>query len=435
MGAAAMAIDRLARQHRDSSVPKSEAFLGHLEDYSPRQRQALLIAAENLLSGIEKRHLPSGEKKLVLNAGMRNFREPWARDFGFASYGLLSMKEHQATKENLEVFFHYQKEDGQFPIKVHSTNVLVRTIYSIFNRPQPIKAALRPKYISGHKSLSPDGNALLISAALNYVEHSADQKFLKDYWGQLKQAVHWLESLAPDPDALINQDPFSDWADTIGRSGKVLYTNVVYWKALHDMALAAKKYGFKADHAHFESRAAILTASIQEHFWRPKLGYFITSEEFTNLNTSGNLMAITWGCASSSQSHAILDKMAELGLADPVPTKPVNFPYPRNKIAIEARLGAFPHYHIDAAWLWLGAWHVIALTHMGRLDEASQMLDRLADFIVRDKIVHEVYETNGEHFSNLFYTSEAPLTWSAGMMVYAFRLFHQKLHSQDKEIE
>ena len=150
----------------------------------------------------------------------------------------------------------------------------------------------------------------------------------------------------------------------------------------------------------------------------------------TELRAALGFMAVTWGCASSAQSRAILDKMDALSLAHPVPTKPVNFAYPRNKIAIEARLGGFPHYHIDAAWLWLGAWHVIALAHMGRLEEASQLLDRLATVIVRDKTVHEVYETNGQHFSNLFYTSEAPLTWSAGMMVYAFRRFHRKLHEK-----
>ena len=59
---------------------------------------------------------------------------------------------------------------------------------------------------------------------------------------------------------------------------------------------------------------------------------------------------------------------------------------------------------------------------MGRMEEASGSLDRLAEVIV-----HEVHETNGQHFSNLFYTSEAPLTWSAGMMVYAFRC---KLHEK-----
>ena len=43
------------------------------------------IAVNNLRAGIEVRHLSDGTQKLVLCAGQRNFREPWARDFGFAT--------------------------------------------------------------------------------------------------------------------------------------------------------------------------------------------------------------------------------------------------------------------------------------------------------------------------------------------------------------
>lgn len=422
------ALQRLTEKQAAETSLESEAFLAHLNEYEGSQRKALVIAADNLLSGIEKRRLPDGEEKLVLNAGMRNFREPWARDFGFASYGLLAMEDYKATRETLAVFLKFQKADGQFPIKVHSTNVLIRTLFSILRRPQPTKPPLRPKYKSGHNSLSPDGNALLVSAAVNYARRSSDQTFLATCWEQLKAAIGWLESLAPDEDGLINQGPYSDWADTVSREGKVLYTNVVYWKALDDMASAAQEFGFKADLAHFSSRAAHISASIQNHFWRSDLGYYVTSQEFDNLNASGNLMAVTWGCASSEQSHTILDKMTEFGMAHPVPTKPVNFGYPKSNIAPEARLGRFPHYHIDAAWLWLGAWHAIALTHMERMQEASELLNRIAAVIVRDKTVHEVYETNGRHFSNIVYTSESPLTWSAGMIIYAFQRFHRKLH-------
>ncbi len=427
-GSALLSINKYLEKIRNQGSLDSDQFFEHLDEYTPKQRQALIIAADNLVAGIEKRLLPDGKKKLVLNAGMRNFREPWARDFGFASYGLLSMNELEATKQTLEVFLEFQKADGQFPVKLHSTPVLVRALYSIFNRPQPITAPLKPKYISGHKSISTDGNPLLVSAAINYVQKSVDQDFLSKYWDQLKKAKQWLEGFAPDKDGLIYQGPYSDWADTVDRSGKVLYTNMVYWKALHDMAAAAEKYKFKDDFRYFSSRSNSLNNNIQEHFWSDKLGYYITSMDFPSLNTSGNLMAVAWGCASLKQSNSILDKMEEMGLADPVPTKPVSAPYPRKNISIEARLGGFPHYHIEAAWLWLGGWHIIALTQINRLAEASQLLDRLAEFINRDNTVHEVYERNGEYFSNLFYTSEAPLTWSAGMIIYAFQRYHRKLH-------
>jgi D-alanyl-D-alanine dipeptidase len=85
---------------------------------------AAAIAAENVIGAIEERPVETGLTKLILNAGWRNFREPWARDFGFASFGLLEIHEYRVVKETLELFLHFQRPNGQFPVKVHSTNVL-----------------------------------------------------------------------------------------------------------------------------------------------------------------------------------------------------------------------------------------------------------------------------------------------------------------------
>lgn len=427
------ASSAFALSHDVQEQTEADAFLSHLGELKDLHRDALVIAWENLLSGMEIRSIEGGGEKLVLNAGMRNFREPWARDFGFASYGLLAVKEFKVVRETIETFLRFQKEDGQFPIKVFSNNTFWRTVHSVLDLPQPTHRPLRPRYVSGHNSISPDGNALLISAVLNYAIQSRDEVFLKRHWHSLEQAIRWLKAQAPDDDGLIVQGPFSDWADTIGRTGKILYTNVVYWKALHDMARAAKGFGLDAKHAEFSARSTQISASLQTQFCREDLGYCVTSREFDNLNTSGNLLAICWGCLSPQQSNRALDKIKEFGLDYPVPTKPVNFGYPRRMIALEARLGRFPYYHVNAAWLWLGSLNVIALASVGRFPESEELLDRLASLIVRDKVVYEVYKENGKPFSNLLYKSEAPLTWSAGMIIYCFHQHHRHLHSETSQ--
>jgi GH15 family glucan-1,4-alpha-glucosidase len=384
---------------------------------------AFNIASDNLLNGIEKRRLPGGEEKLVLVAGVRNFREPWARDFGFASNGLLSLGQYAATRESLEVFLQMQKPDGQFPIKIHSTTVPHRYLHSFFRREQPIIAPLRPKYFSGHGTISLDGNGLIVIAALNYARQAQDEAFLALHWQSIKKGVDWLQGYAKTRDGLPYQGAFSDWADSINRQGRVLYTNVIYWKALHELAATAPEYGKPGDELELAERANLVRNSIEEYFWRPDLGYYVTSQVFDNLNSSGNLMAVTWDLASPDQAHSILDTMHRYGMADPVPSRPVHRPYPTRYVAFENRLGGIGHYHTQAAWLWLGAWHVIALAKMQRLDEAKELLDRMAKVIVRDGEVHEVYGTDGKFLSNRLYTSEAPLTWSAGMFVYAYKFY------------
>jgi GH15 family glucan-1,4-alpha-glucosidase len=400
-----------------------------LEHHQTVETKAVLIASINLRAGIEKRCLPDGQEKLILCAGLRNFREPWARDLSFASFGLIELNEFQATREALEVFLINQRPLGQFPVKVHSTTVLDRYIHSLFKREQPIDAPIRPKYITAHNTISLDGNALLVIASLNYITRSGDVDFARTHWPALKRAVAWLESYALEDDGLLHQAPFTDWADSIARQGRVLYTNVIYWKALADLATYAVAYGEPADQAYFAAKADQLKQAINAHFWREDLGYYVTSQIFDNLSSSGNLLAIAWDLTTSAQAHAILDNMQQFKMAEPVPTQVVHRAYPAKFIAWENRLGGLAHYHTSAAWLWLGAWHVIALARMERLAEAEALLYRLSSVIVRDGAVHEVYAPDGHYLSTFWYTSEAPLTWSAGMVVYAYHVYQR--HVQD----
>jgi GH15 family glucan-1,4-alpha-glucosidase len=392
--------------------------------------KALHIAASNLRAGIEKRQLPDGQEKLVLCAGVRNFREPWARDFGFASFGLVELQEFQALRDGLEVFLINQRPTGQFPVKVHSTNVVDRYLYSLFKREQPNQTPIKPKYITAHNTISLDGNALLVVAALNYVAHSGDTDFAKTHWSALKQAIIWLEDHALEADGLLHQAAFADWADSIARRGRVLYTNVLYWKALMELAQAAPLYSNGEDRQYFERKAAHVKASINQHFWRADLGYYVTNYVFDNLSSGGNLLAIAWDLTTPEQAHAILDNMDEFGMGSSVPTQVVHRAYPRKFVALENRLGGIGHYHTSASWLWLGAWHVIASTRMGRLAEAETLLCRISKVIVRDGAVHEVYDPDGHYLSTFWYTSEAPLTWSAGMVVHAHYVFRRHLTGQ-----
>ncbi len=395
-----------------------------IENHQATDAKAIVIAAANVRAAIERRRLPNNREKVVLCAGTRNFREPWARDFGFASFGLLELEELLVARETLELFLMYQRPSGQFPVKIHSTSIIDRYLYSLFKREQPTQAPLKPKYITAHNTISLDGNALLVVAALNYARRTGDDAFIKEQWPALVQAVTWMAEHAPEEDGLLYQAAFADWADSIARKGRVLYTNVLYWKALYDMAQAAAS---PQERSYFEEKSHRVKQALNGLLWRNELGYYATSQMFDNLSSGGNLLAVAWGLATPEQAHSILDKMNEFNMADPVPTQVVHRPYPNKFIAIENRLGGIAHYHTSSAWLWLGAWHVIALARLERLEEAEKLLYRMARVIIRDGAVYEVYAPDGYYISNFWYTSEAPLTWSAGMVVYAYHVYRRHL--------
>jgi GH15 family glucan-1,4-alpha-glucosidase len=420
------------RLWRQPKLASRQVQIQRLPD-SVIEAEAAAIAQSNVRSGLEMRTLLNGEQKLILCAGARNFREPWARDFGFACYGLMAMGETTAAKEGLDVFLHYQKHSGQFPVKVHSTNILDRVLHALLWREQPITAPLRPKYKTAHNTISLDGNALLVTAVLHYAKQQPDKSFLQQWWPALLRAMAWLAEHERGDQQLLHQRAFADWADSIARQGHILYTNVLYWKAVTEMARAAQTMSQIDTAGHFETRAQQLRKAINVHFWEDDLGYFVTSKRFRNLSSAGNLLAVAWELATPVQAHSILDKMDAFQMADPVPTQVVNLPYPEKVVGLENRLAGIPEYHTSAAWLWLGAWHVIALVRTGRLEQANELFRRISEVIVRDGIVHEVYGQNGRFLSTRWYTSEAPLTWNAGMVVYAYHILQAE--AQEAGIE
>ena len=414
----------------------SKAILLGEEQFDDEEALAIFITAESLRSGIQPRRLTTHGSKEVLHAGYRNFSESWARDFGFAAFGLLTLKQYNPVKETLEAFFHHQTSHGQLPVKLHSVHVVTRFLHSFFGREQPNELMLKPKYISGHGAPSLDGQALLVIAALAYTQQTGEIRFLEDHWHKLQAAMRWLENYRKPAgdDPLLHQGAFADWADSIARHGRVLYTNVVYWKALSEMAIAATQLSYHEEAVAYFVDAEKVRRAINRYFWREDLGYFVTSDELLQLSSDGNLLAIAWGLANQEQAESILRVMERAKMAEPVPTR-VTYPsYPRHLIALENLVGGVANYHTDASWLWIGAWHVIALVKTGHMEAAQTLVSRILKVIVQDRQVNEVHAPNGQPLSSMWYTSEAPLTWNAGMILYACHIFENKRQEELKPL-
>jgi len=402
------------------------------EEFEDEEALALFIAAESLSSGIQSRRLTNRLTKEIVHAGYRNFSESWARDFGFAAYGLLALKQYNPVKETLEAFLWHQTHTGQLPVKLHSVDVVTRFLHSYLGREQPNEILLKPKYKSGHGAPSLDGQALLVIAALAYTQETGNKTFLEDHWSELKLAMQWLENYRRASVLLLYQGAFADWADSIARRGYVLYTNVVYWKALSEMAIAATRLDLQKEAIHYYVLAENVMRAVNMHFWRDDLGYFITSDELTQLSSDGNLLAIAWGLAKREQAERTLKVMEEARMAEPVPTRVTHPSYPRHLIALENLLGGMANYHTNASWLWIGSWHIIALVNTGHLEEAQKLVTRILKVIVQDRQVNEVHAPNGKPLSSMWYTPDAPLTWNAGMVIYACRIFENKRQEEHK---
>jgi GH15 family glucan-1,4-alpha-glucosidase len=198
------------------------------------------------------------------------------------------------------------------------------------------------------------------------------------------------------------------------------------------MARIATELDMPAHSDVYRQKAEQVASAIQQRFWSEELGYFVTSESLHHLSSDGNLLSIAWGLATPEQARSILRAMESSGMAVPVPTRVTSSPYPRELIAIENVLGGMASYHTEAAWIWLGAWHVIAEARCGDFVKAKELLSRMAAVIVRDKQIHEVYGRNGEPMASRWYKPEAPLTWNAGMFIYACKYYEEMNSASSK---
>ncbi len=353
----------------------------------------------------------NGETATVLCAGFRHFREPWARDFGFASFGLIAEGKAQVVRDGVRLFFRHQKPDGQLPLKLHSTRLLERYLHSVLARVQPVDADLIPRYLTAHGTRSLDSVLLIVIAWANCTLQTEDPEFGRELYTQARLALDWVERKR-DRRGLINQGPYADWADSIGRRGAILYTHVLWWKATQSLEQVAEFIKNPASH-----NADQIQIRIIQHFYQQ--GYLYNGPNSPIFTSPGNFMAVAWGLTNPEQSNSILDYARSKGLSQVVPARVTDRPYPYYQVSPVMWLAGISHYHTSCSWMWIGAWHAVANQRSGRTQEAREIMQRMLQTVERDRTVYEVHAPTGEPLAKVLYHSEEPLSWNAALILYA----------------
>jgi len=221
-------------------------------------------------------------------AGAHHFVDVWARDSLFASFGCLHNKDYPALRATIETFINHRRSDGLIPYRIlrSSTNFL-----KYFGRPTYLdspKADFRSHQSGG---LVLDGGLMTVIATAEYVRRSGDKRFYRKYGTQLHDAMDWYEKHYAND--LLSEWFQCEWADSVLKFGNVLYTNILYWRALGDMGEHAKQ--------------KIIGKRINEKFWNGS--YFADWIDYKRQDFFAihpNMLAIIFGLATDEQSDSIL---------------------------------------------------------------------------------------------------------------------------------
>ncbi|MFH0847804.1 MAG: glycoside hydrolase 100 family protein [Chloroflexota bacterium] len=311
----------------------------------------------------------------------------WNRDGSIVCLGAMLTDDSElivATERTLTTFKEYQRPLGQLPNVVYTDGTKVN-YYAV------------------------DATAWWIIAVERVWKTTRDEVFRSSFRPAVEKAIIWLKYQTIDQSNLIISPPASDWMDSsLQRWGKVLYNNLLYYKALlsaNDIIGAEDKESL--------IETGKIKAWINLLFWPTELvkewisGWstefyedaidpdrshylnFLSFESYdTHCDITANCLAILWDVADENKRDKILDYFQNRRLSYPFPIQVLSPPifYPLHswnpKIdlyrPVEGR--NLPYcYHNAGIWPWVGGLYVAALVKAGQKSMAENELNNLAE--------------------------------------------------------
>jgi len=268
----------------------------------------------------------------------------------------------------------------------------------------PVGNHLRPNF--GH---AVDSNLLILLTAVNYVNATGDFSWWDQHQNQLAQLYANTLSFR-DNSGLIVQPENSDWQDSVSRTGKTFYTNILFFAV--SQRLPFSKIDLSA-----------LRRQINFTFFDSGTQLYRSIEGSSFISLDGILLAIDLDYVSETDALLLYESLKIHPLWTS-PTGPgfVTYPnYPIAWVAVGPQLYGLRHYHDEMYWSWLMGLSAKIARKMGDASSADRIFDRLQKMAVRDSTIAEIYSPIHDlpPFHSFLYHSEQPFSWGAGMILDA----------------
>jgi glycogen debranching enzyme len=363
---------------------------------------------------ISKRVLRDAYSENGINAGQTHFSDVWIRDSSFAGWGALSIGDASIVQNFLLHTLDNIKEDGQCPLRIGQKYFLLKYI--------GLRGPQGPTYIEDkYISIPMDSNALIVILFNKFLIHTNNTEITTQYYAKLKHVIKWYERTTDNN--LVTEGPYAGWADSVKKSGKVLYTNALYYKALVSFVNIAKTLNITSDTQTFKSLSEKVKHELINTFWNGNylIDWVNKKKEKTTFSVEANMLAILFEIPNNDQTKKIIDFMFENKVITEFGCPVVYDKYNWNDVYTPFLFIGLEDYHNGLIWFWVSCIASIALKKSGYSEEAVSLLGKISNKITRDNSIYEVYTKNGEPVKRLFYKSEEGFAWSAGLFVWAYQ--------------
>ncbi|OQB06017.1 MAG: hypothetical protein BWY19_00574 [bacterium ADurb.Bin212] len=373
---------------------------------------------------IAKRDLRRCYSDQGILTGSRNVY--WSWDSFYASLGSLEIGDYQVVKNNLLLYLKHQDKNGNLPKRI------ANPFYPLKYIGLPVSehhTKQRPSYSSPYYTgRSVSQCPVFIIALYSYLTKTNDWEFAKKHKQKLRKILEYISSRRYK-NGLIKENLGGGWAESILKRGAVTYTNVCYIQSLKLAAEIFCKIGEEKLSQKYMDEHRKIKKTVNERLWiRKSNGYYSDWHGVfyhKQFSCDGNVLAAIWDIADIKQIRQI-DKHLNLALKISEPPLAASVGrYSYFRVFIINRLGGIKNYHIGFSWLWLGAIAAIFKKKIGKLTEAINILESISETIVKFDSVYEVYY-NKKPVKTIFYKSEKPWAWSAGMFIHACHIVFKK---------
>lgn len=365
-----------------------------------------------LTADIEKNIIKTLEGEFV-QAGSNQFQSFWTRDFCFAALGLLEVKKYEVVRNHLQKLLDSLNAQGLVPRILESSNskktVILSTIFRFLPyglRKSKHNKKLIAEHFGEHGTLSIDSNSLVIFLSFQYAKKSGDLEFLEMNKEKLLKCIEFYKSKLDDQ--LIVQAEFEDWQDSASRSGKMFYTNLLYYLALKEL-VAHEFLNFDLEE---------LELKIKETFYRE--GLYRTTDQGSHCGAESNYLALTFDFHPLEDQKNLYERLEQSALNQnslPICSTPH---YPASDISWTCKIVGLARYHDEMVWSWIVGLKLRSQRKLKLETEANQLIKTLEELYRRDGTIFEVYHPKTtEIYQTLLYRSESPFSWGIGINLWA----------------
>ncbi len=259
-----------------------------------------------------------------------------------------------------------------------------------------------PNYVKPEKRLvdfwklgSIDATLWWLMAVYYYDRYSGDKNLRARLDKKIKRAINWLYCQEHQNDKLLVQGEASDWADIMPRSGKVLYTNALWYKVktlyrLNEADITKKNFNnlfypydkkiLTLPRSERSTAREINKTTKKKKYYLSYVNYLFWGED---IDVYGNSISIIFNLSPKKFKDNIIKHFSDLTKKKNLPIPVLFNPIKQNskywRKFMESYNQNYPYqYHNGGIWPFVGSFWAMALANAGKKQAAWAEMEKIA---------------------------------------------------------